>query len=266
MAAQMKSVPVSQNVGLEVKNYAATMEILDEGFLVQYAGINPETGKIWKPMWDRKEGRSFVRSLTLEDKSKRVLQWYCILAGFLNLAMNLPEPLAKEMTVLPKCAMSSGTKANLMPNEAVDSHDLEGASQKKMRREADGSPQLKEDKARLRARVRKPTSIFIPNKSRTVSQSSMIHRQSRGIVFSKDPDPEVIQAVSQQTDNSRMSLESGLHWMLDPIISSKKGMAVEIRGTAGDSGWFQGQYEDQQGAILSSFITGSSSFASTACT
>lgn len=59
----------------------------------------------------------------------------------------------------------------------------------------------------------------------------------------------------------------GIHWLLNPVISNKSGMAVVIAGSSGghqDVGWHNGDYEGAHGVILSVFNTGSMSFSSTA--
>lgn len=53
-------------------------------------------------------------------------------------------------------------------------------------------------------------------------------------------------------------------WLLDPAIITQRGMLVEVKGTFGDEGWNQGEYEGRQGIVLSITTLGKDEFASMA--
>ena len=63
------------------------------------------------------------------------------------------------------------------------------------------------------------------------------------------------------------TVNSGDHWLHDPVVSTKNGMTVVLAGTRGGpggNGWYNGDYEAERGVVLSVFNTGNSVFSSTA--
>lgn len=63
---------------------------------------------------------------------------------------------------------------------------------------------------------------------------------------------------------SHALVELSDQWLLEPEFSSQRGMLVEVRGSFGPTGWYNGDYEGKQGVVHSIFDTKSPNFAATA--
>ncbi|KAH9931558.1 uncharacterized protein B0H18DRAFT_989959 [Fomitopsis serialis] len=63
---------------------------------------------------------------------------------------------------------------------------------------------------------------------------------------------------------SNAPFELSDQWLLEPEFSSQRGMLVDVKGSFGPSGWFNGDYEGKQGIVVSVFDTKSANFAATA--
>ncbi|KAF9820715.1 hypothetical protein IEO21_01158 [Rhodonia placenta] len=234
--------------GLEPQK--AVDEILDDGFLVQQAGVNPETGEAWKPRW-------IPRS---QCRPELVAKWKATRANVIN---DVKVKIQKRSLSPIPAGHLTVKKEDEFERISVKEEDFPDVSedhyrQKRSRLDIPDTSSTTANKSSTnmpRGRTEQRSSIFLPKKAKgkiTASRaSSELNSMNIGNVSSED-------------HTKPFELE---RWLLYRAVSSKSGMIIVIRGTHGDekhSGWFQGLNEGARGVILSVMNTGNDAFASTA--
>ncbi|KZT11900.1 uncharacterized protein LAESUDRAFT_808837 [Laetiporus sulphureus 93-53] len=221
------------------------MEIVDEGYLVRRVGINPETGEAWNTSWVRRNNCS----------AEAIAKWEANKPGI----EPADESLIDGSSNIRKRSISSivsianaTTKRRELNNESMPVTKPGSSSEGQNLHSSKGPGQQLPDFIDLR-KSRRASSLFIPSprKGSKYQFKTSVHQV------------EISQISQSNTDTFEVTTE----WLLDRVVSTQKGMLVELRGTnsgkTGD-GWYHGQYEGAQGMILSVLNTGHTSFASTA--
>ncbi|KAH9934104.1 transcription elongation factor Spt5 [Amylocystis lapponica] len=75
-----------------------------------------------------------------------------------------------------------------------------------------------------------------------------------GYVFNMN-NPQTPSASVGVYGSQEAEFELAPRWLLDPEIVEKRGMLVEVKGSFGESGWHNGDFEGRQGVVLSIFDT-----------
>ncbi|TFK52900.1 transcription elongation factor Spt5 [Heliocybe sulcata] len=76
------------------------------------------------------------------------------------------------------------------------------------------------------------------------------------------PSTPATTGASASVDTEGSSYEVPKDWLIDPALPVKKGIAVQIKGTLGDSGlerWYDGNYENRYGQVI--FVSANGSVA-----
>ncbi|TFY59294.1 hypothetical protein EVJ58_g5865 [Rhodofomes roseus] len=206
-------------------------EIIDTGFLVTLKD-NPDTGERLQPVWVPRDRCPAEMIAKWESKNKGDVGH---------------EPHALQMTKRSASSMAeSGLDQSMVynDNKVLKKPKLEG----KTTGSKNGSSS-------------RPTYLgFRPFNQKPRPAKPMAQRN---LTIDKPVDPP----TSHDTVTAPGNTDAAAHWLLDPIMSTKKGMTVVITGSSGghdDRGWYNGEYEGEQAVILSVFNTGNGSFSSTA--
>ncbi|OBZ71740.1 hypothetical protein A0H81_08750 [Grifola frondosa] len=190
------------------RNLHEALEILDEGYLVRWAGIDPETGEPWKPSW------------------------------------------------MSKGNCTDGLVARWEAAKAKNELRVRGSAERGF--EDGGSAPPFTDSSTLRSGSTTPALFSPESDARKRSWSSTSTLRSSVSVKTENVDVTIV-TIPPRPSISNKPFEIDENWLLDPIVSTKGGMVVVVRGSvknAQNDGWHGGDYEGSDGVVLSVFNTG----------
>ncbi|KAH9941066.1 hypothetical protein B0H21DRAFT_753448 [Amylocystis lapponica] len=253
-------------VGEDVKPFYRDADaILEEGYLVQWTGVNPDTGVAWEPSWVSKRDCS----------QELVAKWRAESAGRSDIVPP-SRTVKREVSEAPSTSLYAASRTpSLVPAPAAtlkrpsssiqaEYEDIQVLGGKRQRRDSTIS-----DAVTGTATVgtngllsKPPPQLFIPKPKRSAIKHTLKPAGAQQASTSSwASEPTIARNILKKP------FELNAEWLLHPAVSSKSGMLVVIQGTSGsgeDPSWFGGDHEGAHGVVLSVFSTGNSSFASTA--
>ncbi|KAI0917190.1 hypothetical protein AcW1_007550 [Taiwanofungus camphoratus] len=255
------------------KKFHEAVGILEEGYLVQWTGINPENGEPWKPSWVSKSDCTLDLIAKWEaEKARRESRLpkqgepaTAVLSELHTLkrsstSSSVPDnwkAVKQETIVEPVTKEEEDVRYKKLKVDSSDyAENVVGISQPMIRQSKTSSQNRKFNTGDRRTRQLNGSSLFIPrNKQGGVRAKRTQNWTQEGLA----PGSSLIAHPSNPVDVGGERFESGttynMHsntnhnlqeasesvqdpvpdaeWLLDPAISSKTGMVVVIKGSFG---------------------------------